>query len=437
MIERDERMLEDAKRMLAEGRPTLPDDVPFRPKPVLSSSQGVFRTEYPKPEAVVVEIDHVHAERGGEVKGEVSVYSTSRGSPELLHRSNLTLSGIRSRQELANYMNKRTPGEQLDWTTFIETAAVLTIEAFRRGEPVVYLRDVPPPVEAGYALHPLVLNDEPTIWFGDGGDGKSLLALAAAAVIASGRADILPGVTPNQKRRVLYLDFEFSASEHRNRLERICGPDMPSVLYLRCDGALTYEVDRVQRAVRDWDAQFLVIDSVAFACHDAPETSVSAQEFFRALRRVGLGALCIAHVTKSEGGDQKPFGSAFWHNGARSTWYVKREGEGERISLGLFNRKANTGPRFAAQGFSIGFTPDRGPISFSREDVADVPGLATRLPLIAQIIAAVKHRPMSYVELEAEIGSDHEVIRKTMKRRDGSFVQVVKEDGITRWALKA
>ncbi len=432
----DEYAIEAARKRLAEGRPVLPDDVPFRPTAEFRASQGVFRTEYPKPQSVIIEIDHVHSERGGEVKGEVTVYSTARGASELLHRSNLTLSGIRSRQELANYLTKRTPGEALDWTTFIETAAVLTIAAFREGEPAVLLRDLQPPTEAGYALHPLVLDDEPTIWFGDGGDGKSLLALAAAAVIASGRADILPGYAPARRRKVLYIDFEFTGREHRDRLERICGPDMPAVLYLRCDGALTYEVDRIQRVVRDWGAEFLVIDSVAFACHDAPETSIAAQEFFRALRRIGLGALCIAHVTKAEGGDQKPFGSAFWHNGARATWYAKRDGEGDSISLGLFNRKANTGPKFGARGFTIDFTADRGPIHFHQSDVSDVPALADRLPLAVRIAAAVKHRALSYVEIAEEVGSTHEIVRKTIKRKDGTFVEVVREDGITRWGLR-
>lgn len=428
--------LASAERAIRQGRVTVPDTAVYRLVGDFSSAQGVFRLEYAKPACVVIEMDHVHSERGGEVKGEVSVYSTSRGSQQLLHRSNLTLSGIRSRQELGNYLTKRTPGEHLDWTTFIETASVETIAAFRAGEPAVLLRDLQPPTEAGYALHPIVLDDEPTIWFGDGGDGKSLLALAAAAVIGSGRDDILPGFSPGRKRRVLYIDFEFTGREHRDRLERVCGPSMPDVLYLRCDGALTYEVDRIQRVVRDWGAEFLVIDSVAFACHDAPETSIAAQEFFRALRRVGLGALCIAHVTKSEAGDQKPFGSAFWHNGARATWYVKRDGDGERISLGLFNRKANTGPKFPAQGFSIAFTPDRGPITFSRNDVADVPALAERLPLTARIIAAVRRGPLTYVELAEETGASAEVVRKTMKRRDGTFIEVILQDGITRWGLK-
>ena len=63
----------------------------------------------------------------------------------------------------------------------------------------------------------------------------------------------------------------------------------------------------------------------------------------------------IAHVNKSDQGDQKPFGSTFWANGARATWFVTKSGEsgdGSQFTLGLFNRKANTGPLRPAAGMS-------------------------------------------------------------------------------------
>ena len=50
-----------------------------------------------------------------------------------------------------------------------------------------------------------------------------------------------------------------------------------------------------------------------------PESSVEALKYFRTLHRIGVrGSLGIAHVTKNgDGADQKPFGSAYWHNLAR------------------------------------------------------------------------------------------------------------------------
>src|SRR6185369_10696077 len=110
---------------------------------------------------------------------------------------------------------------------------------------------------------------------------------------------------------------------------------------------LVYEVDRLTRIVRDRHIDYAVFDSVAFASDGPPEAAEVAGRYFRAVRQIGCGSLHIAHISKAENGDQKPFGSAFWHNGARSTWFAKRANEEtsgtEPLNLGLFHRKSNLG----------------------------------------------------------------------------------------------
>jgi len=66
-----------------------------------------------------------------------------------------------------------------------------------------------------------------------------------------------------------------------------------------------------------------------------------------AARQIGIGAMHIGHIGRS-GDDQKPFGSVFWHNGARCTWYVQlaKESPDDRVlQIGLYNRKANLGKK--------------------------------------------------------------------------------------------
>jgi hypothetical protein len=47
--------------------------------------------------------------------------------------------------------------------------------------------------------------------------------------------------------------------------------------------------------------------------------------YFHALKKIGLPSLTIAHISKAgENNTQKPFGSVYWHNEARRTWFVKR-----------------------------------------------------------------------------------------------------------------
>jgi hypothetical protein len=37
------------------------------------------------------------------------------------------------------------------------------------------------------------------------------------------------------------------------------------------------------------------------------------------IRQIGKSSLLLAHTNRSENAEQKPFGSTFWHNGARQT----------------------------------------------------------------------------------------------------------------------
>src|SRR5688572_2853928 len=117
------------------------------------------------------------------------------------------------------------------WSAAVSTlcSEVIAAERTTRAGPV-RLCEVPKPVGAReFAVAPLpsVPRDSMAIWFGDGGTGKSLLALLAGGRLA------LQGIP------VLFLDFEWSADEHRLRYERLFGTDMPADLHhWACDRPL-------------------------------------------------------------------------------------------------------------------------------------------------------------------------------------------------------
>jgi hypothetical protein len=129
-------------------------------------------------------------------------------------------------------------------------------------------------------------------------------------------------------------------------LERLFRHEMPRISYCRCEHPLTFEVDRLRRIRKEHNIDFAFYDSVAFACDGRPEDAEVAARDFRAVREIGCGSLHIAHVNKSEEHDRKPFGSSFWHNGARSTLFVRaveQTGDDKILRLGFFNRKSNLG----------------------------------------------------------------------------------------------
>jgi len=72
---------------------------------------------------------------------------------------------------------------------------------------------LPPPL-----FDPIVSGSGVTIHFGDGGVGKSLLALAVAASLGTG-LEVIEGFKPSVRRGpVYYVDFERNARETVSRL---------------------------------------------------------------------------------------------------------------------------------------------------------------------------------------------------------------------------
>lgn len=183
--------------------------------------------------------------------------------------------------------------------------------------------------------------------------------------------------------RVGYFDWELDRYEHRRRLGKLFPGELPTIQYVRCSRAFAHESERLRGIVRRDRLDYVVLDSIGFACDGRPEDAEVAVRYQQALRGLGegVGSLHVAHVSKSsEGNDQKPFGSVFWHNLARSTWNVKRaEGTpGDSVlHVALHHRKANTTARQRSLGFELSFSRER--TGVRRVDLAEVDELASQL----------------------------------------------------------
>jgi hypothetical protein len=164
---------------------------------------------------------------------------------------------------------------------------------------------------------------------------------------------------------------------------------------------------------------------VAYACGGAPESAEIAGAYFRAVRQIGSGSLHIAHVNKSETSDQKPFGSIFWSNSARSTWYAQRAEEtpdGSIIRLGLFNRKSNLGPLRPPLGYTVTFTEDQ--TVFRRSEIAENPDLAGKLTVRQRMTSLLRKGAMPPDAIAEEIDADVETVRRTVRRYKNQFTVI-------------
>jgi hypothetical protein len=391
------------------------------------------------------DVDRVWRQRN-DLVGELVVSCGIRGARTVdgcLSSGNFNLSSIRDRQDRARHLRERARTKaDIDWEALLEELCIRVSASEREGDPARLLTEYERPgVDEAYELDGVaVLKRHPLILFGDGGTAKSYIALYVAGTLAQ------RGVS------VLFADWELTGSDHADRLARLFGAQPPAVHYARCERPLTVEADRLARIVEELGVEYLVCDSVAFAADGPPEAAETAAKYFRAVRHIGIGSLHIAHVTKPREEDKdkainlKPFGSAFWSNGARSTWFVKRAvtgGDERDIAVGLYHQKTNLGPLRRAVGFGLRFDDETTEVR--RIDLADVDELAGSLPLWQRMKSALSSGPRTAAELANEIGlpDDDEHIRKrrvetisrTARRLKNVFIRVGGADGVPRLAL--
>ena len=395
-----------------------------------SYERGIARAAWSDPD-VELKFDLMRLDRRS---GELSAELTVLGGPVLLHRARLNLASTRTRSELTNHLAKRMAGP--DWSDLLESATWQVIEAYRQGAPAFLLRDTEQPTAAGWAMKPILLARDPVILFGDGGSLKSYTSLAASIALQSGLA-MTDGFEPARSFRVAYLDFEWNAWPHKRRLRALCGPgQLPDILYVPCQtsGPLTHQVERLQRIFQESQIDYAVIDSVALACDGPPEEAQSALGFFQALSRLEVGSQLIAH-TNREGDTSKPFGSAFWHNSARMTWYIKRQraNGSSSVDIALFNRKSNDGAQLEKPiGLRFHFSEDS--TTINPIDVAATPELEAQTYLRDRMARAVSDGAKTAHELAEKLEVPLNTIVQTAKRWDGRlFVKLTNTpDGIHR-----
>lgn len=366
---------------------------------------------------------------GDTMTAETTVTADLPGVPRHLHGPvKFNLLSSPTRVGLVKHLNERL---QLNWADLVETACRLAVDSHREGEPAILLSEAPPAPQSVYALEPLLLSDAPTIWFGDGGVGKSMLALAAACTLA-GHEVAMP-FRATRQFTVLYLDWEWDAWVHRDRMRQLLGAqaDNCRVYYRRMAAPMHDQTTHLVEIVERYGIDYLVLDSVGMACGDDPELARSALRFSEAVRTLGIGSLWLAHVTKN-GDTDKPFGSVFWNNTARLTWFVQKAQEvGSTVSsLGFYNRKGNSTAKLPTIGISVGWDTDR--VSITRSDVSSEPDLARRMTQREQVMALLRRGPMSLSDLADELDMPKRSIapRLTEWRAQGV---ITGDDG--RWQL--
>lgn len=428
---------------------------PFGPDgPLCSVEQGIYTVSWiaplavlsknAGPMAVMLDFDYLSTERRtGETHAELTIYPDDPENPIAMFRTRLNLLSLSTRASLVKQLNERYPKAGRNWQQMLDQAIQWVLSQHRAGEPAVILTNAPDPEQIGSVLPPLIAEDGPTIFFGDGGASKSYLALAVAGSLQSGR-DVIPGMLPTRRLKVAYLDWEWSAHVHKRRLLRLMPEAPPPILYVPMRLALKEERDRLRRLIREHELEFLVLDSAGLAAGGAPEEAEVAIAFFATLRELGLPNLIIAHVNRSDsskGSADRPFGSQYWHNSARSTWYVKAQENPMpgQLSVALLHRKDNEEGRHRPVGLRWRWEDERTWIE--NASIEADPSLEEELPIGKRITLLLRGEgvpPLTQHEIVQQLGHE-DAVRMALRRGAGKyFVKVPGGRGEQdRWSLPA
>lgn len=348
---------------------------------------------------------------------ELQFYSLYSNLKNNLHRGILNLLVARSKKDLAETLKQAIP--TFPWAETIEYLADRIIEDIRAGEPTVNLAKLKATEKPKQLLGRFLFENEASIFYADGGSGKSLTALAMALAVTCGHA--LPGgITPTERKNVLYCDWETTKEEQRDRLASLCAGrqiPIPDLHYRSFARGLCDEIDQIMEDVSRNQIGLVVVDSIAPAVAGETESSGDVARFYSALHGIPCTKLILSHVSKAGQAQNRttPFGSVFVQNLARSVWEIRRtEEEANGIAFGMFHRKCNGDALSLPIGFKLRF--EDGKIYFEEYDLLSDPDLAKSANLSFQIRAAIAREALSPQEIADRVGANYRTVQSSCQR---------------------
>ncbi|HEY3373736.1 MAG TPA: AAA family ATPase [Candidatus Aquicultor sp.] len=220
------------------------------------------------------------------------------------------------------------------------------------------LRDIDEPAPMEFIVEDFVPENYPTMFYGDGGQGKSYLILCLGSCVAEGK-EFLDKST--KKGNVLYVDFELDEAEQARRAFKVArglGLERPpeGLFYfspvsqdkaVKDIGAI---IDELVVLIAEHDIKLTIIDSFGAAVAGDPESARDVTGLFRNLRRLGT-TIILDHQSKASADkykDKTAFGSVYKQNMSRNIWQLQRMLDtvtaDNEMKLALHHKKSNFGP---------------------------------------------------------------------------------------------
>jgi hypothetical protein len=308
---------------------------------------------------VQINVSNIRESSRGEVEAEVVIKDFTEQNPQLFHPMKTTLN--KTFRSLLTELKENSYREDGFWKHKLTQMSALCLKEIRAGEPIIDLSTRQAPAEPRQAITDIAWEGMPTVIYGPGGVGKSMIALALANAYHSGvEVSGLSSLSGN----ALMLDYETSWDETWRRSSAILSGSGLSrdrmVFYRFCTRPLSQDIQSLKRTIAEKDISLVVIDSVGPAVGGDPELAAPTIQYFNALRAMSsvdrpVTTISVAHVRKNESESGGPFGSVYWTNLPRAVFEIKK---GQRqdtnfIEVGMYHKKTNVGKLLSPKGFRI------------------------------------------------------------------------------------
>lgn len=303
---------------------------------------------------VEVVFDRIYEDRGAiwcevTARGYAGEREVRLISPARTNLLNTNRSGWKAHAESLNEVHKDP-----EWPTAVQYAVETTIHHYRAGEPATDMsRNLDVPTDSSFLLEPFIAAHGVSVFYGEGGLGKSLIALAMGMSVC---ADVpIFNVFPTQAGPVIYFDYEDDDRVHSQRLRGLMqGFEVDRLRYPFIHKRLVAKIAQAQSDMRKeiaaHDAVLAIVDSIGMGRGGDAVGSEDTIRLFRALRSFDVPVLAIDHLSQDairrsrrRWEDLVPYGSIYTVNSSRLLWGAIRASSSTATHqrMNLYNTKAN------------------------------------------------------------------------------------------------
>ncbi len=434
----------DAKQIASDladkTAPPLEAQQPLPPRCEMHRVGMGYLVNFPS-QGVAVTVDRLRRS-GDSLSGELLMEAAIPLVPRQLFWGRVSLSNPNSRtsveRAIEETLRKSGADGRLDVKALVNDVCYRIAVMERAGEPFQTVGNLPRTEEITWMIKHFAPHNEAMTLFGEGGSGKSYLALAMALSVFTGKT-FVPGFPPLDSGPTLYLDWEAGPARLDQRVKRLCAGmgmapvDLP---YRRCAGALADQVEEVLRYCQSEKIVMVVIDSVEMAMaargRDEGDINEPVKRLHAAARLFKCAAILVDHVSK-EGlrnkGKREPYGGIYKINLARMVWELRSVSESNSgiLRLALHNTKRNDdGPTLPTTGLQLTFGENSAKYENS---TVEGEALGAGLKNHERISLVLRESPMMVKAIALRTGMSEDTVRATLSQNKGRFVKAA--DG--RW----